>query len=166
MWQRDGRAVIRQLKALGVVFVIAAGIYAVATHRQSETYTVAVAGVVAIHNSAAYTLEGRPGTLTVSFVADGAAEVGDLLLAGDGSPTWGYRVPSVGDGCWSIRATSHLDGAWIDANIGDLGGRPGVDIHFRIPMSQAFDRSLGAGGQQLPGLGLCLDSSGKAVTIE
>jgi hypothetical protein len=156
---------IRQLKALGVVFIIVAGIYAVATHRQTETYTVAVAGVVAVHDSGVYALEGRPGTLTVSFVADGAAEVGDLLLAGDGSPTWGYTVRPLGDGCWSIRATSHLDGAWIDANIGDSGGRPGVDIHFRIPISRAFDRSLGANGQ-LPGVGLCLDSSGKAVTIE
>jgi hypothetical protein len=158
---------IRQLKALGVVLIIAAGIYAVATHRQTEIYTVAVAGVVTVHDSATavYALEGRSGTLTVSFVADGAAEVGDLLLAGDGSPTWGYTVRSVGDGCWSVRATTHLDGAWIDANIGDSGGRPGVDIHFRIPISQAFDRSLGANGQ-LPGVGLCLDSSGKVVTIE
>jgi hypothetical protein len=157
---------IRQLKALGVVLIIAAAIYAVATHRQTETYTVAAAGVVTtVHDSAVYTLEGRPRSLTVSFVADGAAAVGDLLLAGDGSPTWGYTVPPGGVGCWSLRATSHLDGTWIDANIGELGGRRGVDIHFRIPISQAFDRSLGANGQ-LPGYGLCLDSSGKVVTID
>jgi hypothetical protein len=74
-------------------------------------------------------------------------------------------VRSVGDGCWSLRAISHLDGIWVDANIGELCGRPGVDIHFRIPISQAFDRSLGAYGQ-LPGYGLCLDSSGKVVTID
>jgi hypothetical protein len=158
-------AMFRQLKALGVVFIISVGIYVVATHRQTETYTVAVAGVVTVHDSAVYTLEGRPGTVTVFFVAGGAAQVGDLLLAGSGSPTWGYSVPPVGGGCWSIRATSHVDGAWIDANIGDLGGKKGVDIHLRIPISQVFDRTLGANGE-LPGLGLCLDSMGKAVTIE
>jgi len=155
----------RQLVALGFVLVVAAGIYAVATHRETKTYTVAVAGVVTVHDSAVYTLDGRPGTLTVSFIADGAAEIGDLLLAGDGSPTWGYRAPPSDHGCWSIRATSRIDGAWIDANIGELGGKPGVDIHIRVPKSGAFTGDLGSNGQVL-GLNLCLDSAGTAVSAD
>jgi hypothetical protein len=156
---------IRQLKALGVVLIIAAGIYAVATHRQTQTYTVAVAGVVTFHDAAVYTLEGRPGTVTVSFIADGAAEVGDLLLAGVGSPTWGYRAAPAASGCWSVRAESRIEGAWIDANIGELGGRPGVDIHIRIPKSDAFTNSVRSSDQVL-GLNLCLDSAGKVVSAD
>jgi hypothetical protein len=154
---------IRQLKALGVGLIIAAGIYAVATHRQTETYTVAVAGVVTATDSARYTLKGHAGTLNVSFIASGAAGVGDVLLAGDGSSTWGYAARLFG-GRWCIRATSRVDGAWIEANIGDLGGRPGVDIHIRIP--KADDFKAGLDGNTILGNNLCLDGAGRAVSAD
>ena len=148
-----------------VVIAVAIGIYAFATRRQTETYTVEVAGVVSATDSGTYSLEGRTGDLRVSFIASGAAQVGDVLLAGDGSPTWGYSARFVVDGCWRVRADSRVDGAWIDANIGDSGGRPGVDIHLMIPKADTFDGPLGPNGQVL-GFALCLDRTGMVVSAE
>jgi hypothetical protein len=125
---------------------------------------VAVAGVVMAIDSARYTLEGHAGTLNVTFIASAAARVGDVLLAGDGSSTWGYAAPRFG-GRWCIRATSRVDGAWIEANIGDVGGRPGVDIHIRIPKADDFAAGLVSNGEIL-GNAVCLDSGGRAVSAE
>jgi hypothetical protein len=150
---------------LVVGLVVAVGIYLFITRQQAETYTVAVAGIVTATDSAAYTLEGHTQNLQVTFIASGAAQVGDVLLAGNGSPTWGYSARLVGGGCWRVRAESRVDGAWIDANIGDSGGRPGVDIHLRIPKSDTFTAGLGPNGQVL-GVALCLDSNGRVFSAE
>jgi hypothetical protein len=135
------------------------------SNRATETYTVAVAGVVTQTDSTTYSLEGRRDSLQVSFIASAAARVGDLLLAGEGASTWGYAARKLGAECWSIRATSSVEGGWIDANIGDAGGRPGVDIHIRIPKADDFEGGVASDGQIL-GNTLCLDSSGKAVSAE
>jgi hypothetical protein len=159
-------SISRSRVLIGVLIALALGAigtYAIATHRETETYTVSVAGVVTATDSARYTLAGHAGTVDVSFVASGAAGVGDLLLAGEGSPTWGYAARRFG-GQWCIRATSRLEGASIDANLGDAGGRPGVDIHLRIP--KADDFRAGLDGNRVLGNALCLDSAGRAVSAE
>lgn len=151
--------------SLVVAVVLSIGGCGFNSTRQTETYTVAVAGVVAETDSANYVLEGRPGSLHISFIASAAAGVGDLLLAGEGQSTWGYAARRIGSECWSIRADSRLDGAWIDANIGDAGGRPGVDIHIRVPKANDFKGGIDPNGQVL-GIALCFDSAGTAISAE
>jgi hypothetical protein len=149
------------LVAVAVVGISGCGFM---TSRTSETYTVTVAGVVAQSESGNYTLEGRSGSLRVSFIASAAASIGDVLLAGDGASTWGYAARKIGD-CWTIRATSRVEGDWIDANIGDAGGRPGVDIHLRIPKADNFKGGMSQDGQIL-GNALCVDAEGKVESAE
>jgi hypothetical protein len=163
------KATRRRLILVGVAAALVlggVGAYALAPHREVASYTVAVAGLVTAKDSAEYTLEGHAGTLHVTFIASAAAAVGDVLLAGEGSPTWGYAARKLGNGCWVVRATSRLDGAWLDANIGDAGGTPGLDIHLRIPKADDFVAGLGPNGSSVLGNSVCLDSEGRAVSAD
>ncbi len=133
-------------------------------------YTVTLAGVITAERSGApgagyfYTLDGRPGEVQVSsFIASSVAAIGDLLLAGDETPTWGYAGRPSGDdpACWQVAARGRVDGDWIEITLSNARG--GIETHLRIPKAHDFtgvtpDGSLG-------GRFLCLDRTGTARSI-
>ncbi len=90
--------------------------------------------------------------------------VGDLLLAGDGTPTWGYAAHALEPGCWVVfLSAARTDGDWIDADTGTTTVLPAVDVHLRIPKAAIFASPVGADGELL-GRALCLDSAGRVVS--
>jgi hypothetical protein len=139
------------------------------TRKPVAVYTVTLAGVITAERSGApgagyfYTLDGRAGEVQVSsFIASSVAAIGDLLLAGDETPTWGYAGrPSGSDpACWQVAARGRVDGDWVEITLSNARG--GIETHLRIPTAPDFvgvapDGSLG-------GRFVCLDRTGTATS--
>lgn len=133
----------------------------------TETYTVAVAGVVNSQprttSPLSYTVEGREQQIEVKdFVAGSAATVGDVLLAGDGRPTWGFTARRGDPDCWVVTGDARIDGSWIDLDTGGNVVRPGVAIHVRIPKALEFNSPVGTSGRLLGNV-LCVNRNGEVV---
>ncbi len=157
----------RPLAKLGITAAVAIVVVAgyLATRTPTETYTPVVAGVVvASEHGAGYMLAGHDGWVSVGrFVVDGPPEVGDLLLAGEGSPTWGYAAVAWGAGCWKATGRGLVTGQSVDLDTGGIGSRPGVAIHLLLAKSPAFVGPVGSDGKLLGDM-LCLDSEGRVVS--
>lgn len=139
------------------------------TRKPVAVYTVTLAGVITAHGSDAagegtiYTLDGRAGKVHVSaFPAGSVAAIGDLLLAGDEMPTWGYAavLREPGSSCWQVPASGHVDGDWIEVMIGWDSSNGGIETHLRIPKAPDFTGVAPDGS--LIGHSACLDRTGTA----
>jgi hypothetical protein len=129
-----------------------------------ETYTVGIAGVVAAQDADGVTIDGQASKVHVtSMITGGAPLVGDVLLAGGEGSSWGYAARPAEAGCWRVGGQGRVDGDWVEVDVGQPVGRPGTDIHLRIPISPDFKSPLASDGHLL-GQALCLDRTGKVIS--
>ena len=138
-----------------------------ATPTATETYTVAVAGLITeqpgTSSPLTYTLQDRPGDVQVKdFIAGGVATIGDVLLAGTGQPTWGFTARAGTPDCWVAAGDARVDGSWIELRTLGNNLRPRVAIFIRIPKAPSFDSPTDATSHLL-GNSLCLNRRGEVL---
>jgi hypothetical protein len=153
--------------AMTISLLAGCGLLGPATPTATETYTVAIAGLITgqpgTSSPLSYALEGRPGEVQIKdFIAGAVGTVGDVLLAGTGQPTWGFTAQAGGTDCWVATGDARVDGSWIELHTAGSNLRAGVAIFIRIPKAASFDSPTDATGHLL-GNSLCVNSHGEVV---
>jgi hypothetical protein len=151
---------------LTVSLLAGCGLFFPATPKPTETYTVAIAGVITSQPSLSattYTVAGRAGDVQIKdFVAGAVPAVGDVLIAGPDQPTWGYTARAAGADCWVVTGDARVDNGWIEIHVPSSNQRAGVAIFIRIPKAATFDSPTDGIGHLL-GNSLCVNSRGEVV---